>query len=379
MNHRNGRHGRDVYVSYFYNPNLYKERIFQIAQSVPSVWAKVLIIGAKPEFELPRQFKVIHLYRHAHLTRSPRIQFCLWSMVRRIARNRRVIVHDWFMSFILTFMLAREGTVRVYSPVISGIGWILKRLSGEVPSAGIRYDMRRLKDCLTEIPMLLFSHFTVVQSVALRTFYASRIPFLSADKVLVSYNPISPPRICDVQSNSLAARFDTQGKKIVTFLGNLERHKGIADMIWMRQHLDDRYLLVLAGSANGRENKRILATLCSMSGVVNLGKLNDTEVGFLHSITDCLILPSYHEGSPRVVSEFYLSGKPIVAYDNPGTDYCNDVPGFKAVPYGDIAGFVEAIRTVAGKHSTRSIPSMVSEYSLRFAFERIANHSPAGG
>lgn len=369
---------RKVYVSYFYNPNLYKERIQQIADSAPSNWALVLVVGARPSYEVPQRFKVVHLYRNTRNVRTPRVQICLWSLVRRLAGSRSIVIHDWFMSFVVTFLLAPANSICIYSPVISGMGWLAKRFSGDVPSAGLRYDLRRLKDSLTELPMLLTSNYTVVQSVALRQFYLSRLPGLSSEKLLVSYNPLSTIDAHANSRSSLKNRINHDNCVKVTFIGNLERHKGLADMIWLRQRLDPKYLLVLAGSSNGRENKRILATLRSMKGVVYLGKLTGSEVSELHDLTDCLILPSYHEGSPRVVSEFYLSGKPIVAYANPGLDYCADSPGIATVPYGDISAVAENIEALASKHFERAVPQLISSNSLKQVFEHIEHNMAAG-
>ena len=49
---------------------------------------------------------------------------------------------------------------------------------------------------------------------------------------------------------------------------------------------------------------------------------------------DALILLSYHEGSPRVVSEFILSGKPLFLYNHPGLDYIHDLNGVHIYEYG---------------------------------------------
>ncbi len=369
---------RTVYVSYFYNPNFYKDRVLQIAQSAPENWALVLIVGAKPDYELPRRFKVIHLYRNPGNVRTPRVQICLLRVVRRIAASRSVVIHDWFMSFVVTFLFAPENSVRIYSPVISGMGWLAKRFSGDVPSAGVRYDIRRLKDALTEWPMLLSSSYTVVQSAALRHFYLNRLPGVESEKLLVSYNPLSDVDVSPIVPGALKNRIGQDGRAIVTFIGNLERHKGLIDLIWLRQRLDQRFLLVLAGGSNGRENKRILATLLSMKGVVHLGKLTSAEIAELHSLTDCLILPSYHEGSPRVVSEFFLSGKPIVAYANPGLDYCADAPGVSTVPYGDIAAMAESIESLTPSRFVRTVPEVIKANSLKRIFEHIEQQLAKG-
>lgn len=88
------------------------------------------------------------------------------------------------------------------------------------------------------------------------------------------------------------------------------------------------------------------------------------------AISDIVVLPSYREGTPRVLLEAMAMGKPIVTTDAPG---CTNViehgrNGFM-VPVRDIVGLGEAILALVGDETKRDAFGRRSLLKVREEFE----------
>ena len=109
-------------------------------------------------------------------------------------------------------------------------------------------------------------------------------------------------------------------KLVIGYIGNFEKHKG--NRIIYEIANQSKFNLILAGSSKGYRNIKLLEKVKALKNVDYVGKLDREGVNLFYNSIDVLILPSYHEGSPRVVTEFLNFRKPIISFNNPGLDYC---------------------------------------------------------
>lgn len=365
-----------LYLTFFFNPNSYLNRLKQIDDSMPYDWRGIVIclspFNNRPIF---RKLKVLYLNNTIRfLNKTPFIQCLLLVLVMRLAKRNKLVIQDWFSVFILSALFLGKTIDVIYSPVTSASLWFKGRQSGQIPFAGIRADLRRVKELLFELPMIVFSKWIIVQSITLRQEYLCLFGFLRENRILVSYNLLVPYSSNFAKPAVGHAKFGSKGKVIrLGYIGNIERQKGSLDLIKLRERLDlDNFILILVGDANGFQNNKILKRLKGMDGVQFKGRISHDKVAEVYSEIDCLILPSYHEGSPRVVSEFYYTGKEIVSYSHPGLDYCVGIEGISLIPIGDIDLFVKTLMNLAGKNFVRTPNNVVNANTLRRAFSEVS-------
>jgi glycosyltransferase involved in cell wall biosynthesis len=133
------------------------------------------------------------------------------------------------------------------------------------------------------------------------------------------------------------------------FVGRVLRDKGVGELV-------DAMRILRASGSNARcaivgsmdvENRTAIARSQMQEwvddGLVNyLGPTNDVR-GAL-AAADCVVLPSYREGTPRTLLEAAATGRPLIATNVPG---CREVVrhGFNGLlcPVRDAAGLAEAM------------------------------------
>lgn len=368
---------KTLYLSFFFNPNLYLDRLQLIDDSLPQVWRGIVLCWSP--IQQNSNFKKLRILcikkSFWPIGRTPFIQVLLLLIVIRLLRRRNLIIQDWSSSFILPALIFRRSVNVIYSPVTSALLWFKGRLAGNIPFLGARADFRRAKELLFELPMLIFSRWVIVQSISLQDDYLKLLHNIKRGRIFASYNSIAPfDHNLNIFNIATAQPENGDRQFCIGFVGNIERQKGSVDLIRLRKMLNvNRFKFVLAGTANGYQNKKILNQLKMMEGVDYRGRLSRDELIRVYSEIDCLILPSYHEGSPRVVAEFYNTGKEIVSYLHPGLDYCVGINGISLVPIGDIDSFAEKLTDLTGLISERSKNCLVDTYSLRNALSIISN------
>ncbi|WP_226010904.1 glycosyltransferase family 4 protein [Halomicrobium salinisoli] len=113
------------------------------------------------------------------------------------------------------------------------------------------------------------------------------------------------------------SRFDetaTHDSKRILFVGRLERGKGLFDLLEAFESVDDAKLLIagtgalyepLADAVRDQELEAELLGYCD-------------DVPSLMASADVFVLPSYREGTPRVITEAMAAGLPVVATDIAG-------------------------------------------------------------
>ncbi|MDC3108453.1 glycosyltransferase family 4 protein, partial [Paracoccaceae bacterium] len=206
----------------------------------------------------------------------------------------------------------------------------------------------------------------VVQSESLAKFYG-QIYKIPKDKLFVNYNRFDFGGSPKPQSKVLNAK-----KISIGFVGNIERHKGLTDMIKLCSRFPRGFELILAGKTKGYENKKLFRSLMATGKCTWKGQIKREKILKFYEDIDCLLLLSYHEGSPRVVREFLEYNKPIFLYNNPGVDYVSGLQGFYIYNYGDWKKCLNGIITHK-YHDTikRRVPKRLTINNLKLILNEI--------
>lgn len=239
-------------------------------------------------------------------------------------RSRNIILVDWFKNFLCTSFLfkKRKDLTLIFSPVISDYYWFKKLPSLKGMWFDLRYHRLRAKGILKELLILRNCDRVLVQSYKLKKVYTQHYK-IEPRKIHVNYNNFKLPESPTIHN------FKTRIN--VGFLGNIEQHKGISIILEMIKN-DKENLYFIAGKASGKKNKKILDKMLNFKNVHFLGFLNDNQKQTFFQDIDILLLPSYHEGSPRVVGEFLKFNKPIISTQIEGLDYCMNQKHIRLLP-----------------------------------------------
>lgn len=136
-------------------------------------------------------------------------------------------------------------------------------------------------------------------------------------------------------------------RKILLFVGNLWKVKGIAFLIQAVQQLAQPDLdLYVVGDGDLRERLTKQAADAGLQSACNFAGLQPHDrIPLWLSAADCLVLPSLSEGLPTILCEAMLCKTPIVATDVGGVSEIvrNRITGL-LVPPGDRAALANAIR-----------------------------------
>ena len=271
-----------------------------------------------------------------------------------LAKKNKIIVVDWFKTLWLSSVLAIaiKHLDYIYAPVISELSWFHKRSKKKVPFLGIRYDWLRFKGLALDYVCCKLADKIVVQSYTLKQEY--KYLYSKNDKdILVNYNAIR-------QTDKLQLKCTLTPRKNIKilFASNVENHKGLGDLIRIFSGLDSRFKLDVFGKVRGEKNSKLFDDLKALCNVTYRGFADPTDLAKTCEEYDILLLPSYHEGSPRIISETINQMEIIIGYNNPGLDYITDLDGVYLFEYGDWKGIKsKLVELSAGIQFTRAIIS----------------------
>jgi glycosyltransferase involved in cell wall biosynthesis len=169
---------------------------------------------------------------------------------------------------------------------------------------------------------------------------------LPAEKLVVIRNGIDASRYPAVRRADLQACGVRPGRRVVTYVGRLDRQKGVRWLIetaprWLERLPDCDLLLVGEGP-----ERRQLELWCGKKGLSDRIRLAGWrgDVPEILAASDLLVLPSAWEGMPNVILEAMASRLPVVATDVEGV---REILGSQAdaqiVAYADSPGLAERI------------------------------------
>ncbi|TKX86566.1 glycosyltransferase family 1 protein [Halorubrum sp. SS5] len=152
---------------------------------------------------------------------------------------------------------------------------------------------------------------------------------------------------------------ESNANRRLLFVGRLSDGKGLVDLLNGFEVVAERHSvdLLIAGDGPIRSAlEEIIEQRGLSDSVFCLGYR--TDIPQLLAASDVLVLPSYREGTPRVISEALASGTPVVATQIAGIpeQVTDDETGLLIEP-GDIDGLVNAIDTLLADGQRRNAMS----------------------
>ncbi len=153
-----------------------------------------------------------------------------------------------------------------------------------------------------------------------------------------------------------------EGSPLVLGVGRLIDGKGFHHAAAALRNLGGESVLVLVGE--GPDQARI-QKLLPAHRICFLGSLSKSDVATAYRASDLLVLPTYREGWPNVVTEALASGLPVVASAVGGIpEICRDLAVTRLVPPGDEAALSEAIAEfLATPPDAQRVRAQAVEYS----------------
>ena len=154
---------------------------------------------------------------------------------------------------------------------------------------------------------------------------------------------------------SRATDIETDAETTLLFVGRLEEGKGLFDLLDAFESLAGRHSveLLIVGEGPLAEPLREEIATRGLEGVRLLGYR--TDVPAVMQAADVFVLPSYREGTPRVITEALSAGLPVISTDIAGIpdQVEHGRTGYLVGP-GDIGGLHERLATLvsAPEHRT---------------------------
>ena len=128
------------------------------------------------------------------------------------------------------------------------------------------------------------------------------------------------------------------------WIGRVHRQKGIDDLLTTLQHLAQRlpnFRAMFIGNVRDALTPEITARGLTKN-VEFSGFVTEEEKIHLFKASRVFLMPSKHEGSPRVIGESLIAGTPVVAYEIPNYrplfgDFVRYAPPFDLKAFQDVA------------------------------------------
>lgn len=160
-----------------------------------------------------------------------------------------------------------------------------------------------------------------------------------------------PPEMFRVNANEggeIVKRTDKERFDIL-YVGQLIDWKGVNFLLEAMQKVRQRHnvhlRLVYHNAEREREYKQMVQELGIAQAVEFVGILGPSELAREYYLADLLVLPSFADCLPSVVTESLLSGTPVVAGGVCGVPEQLDKYGL-AIPPGNVPALVDAIETI---------------------------------
>jgi glycosyltransferase involved in cell wall biosynthesis len=251
---------------------------------------------------------------------------------RTLAQLRRIREHDtvyavsdyWFDVVPAVRAPARRKLMVLHMDA-PRLGQVVRRSRPDVDPARMasfhywasqEYSLRRFAHCSDKHLLLLHPH----MRPRLR-----RLGVEDRDMTQVSYG--LDTAVADTVSDP-ARELD------VVWIGRVHRQKGIEDLLNTMRHLAGRFpgfRAVIIG--NVEEALRDQVDRAGLTAAVRFsGFVSESEKLRLFKSSRLFLMPSKHEGSPRVIGESILCRTPVVAYD---------IPNYRPI-FGDLVNYALA-------------------------------------
>ncbi|OGJ86671.1 MAG: hypothetical protein A2268_13270 [Candidatus Raymondbacteria bacterium RifOxyA12_full_50_37] len=265
-----------------------------------------------------------------------------------IIKGNKVIIHDTFLmqlGFSFRDACSRLINVRkvlsLYAPNLSFfIRYITKSKYSQIP---IR---------LSEYPYYLKRFLTVYVPEALSCRFADLIigNGETVTQDVIKYYHIKPDKTVLIPSEVNTDFFcpgDTERQKLgfsnrdilILFAGSFQRRKGVETLLlsfnaFYSEHSNSKLIMVgRVGDTGYRWFESIICSLPCRSNILFMDSVDPYGIRQLYRSVDMFVLPTFIEGSPRVVKEALACGCPVISSKIPG-NYAIDPLG-KGIYYAD--------------------------------------------
>ncbi len=168
--------------------------------------------------------------------------------------------------------------------------------------------------------------------------------FLKDYEYRVIHNGINTEVFAPCEPERAKARYGLQGKRILLGVASIwSREKGLHDFLELARLLDREERIVLVG-IKPEEGKRLPENVVGIARTENVYQLAE-----LYAAADIFVNPTWQDNYPTVNLEAIACGTPVVTYRTGGSvEAVTGETGF-VVEQGDVAGLLQAARTVAAK------------------------------
>ncbi len=365
-------------VSYLVDADRYRDRVLMFAEAASRVGRMTLLVGSPP-----REVALTALpnLRVVPLAPGPRKRQLLQASLLRwwvTHRPRPDLLHDTqgFMAPLFTLLApAPRRPVRLSSNFASTWDWF-STLRGRWPVEWRERETRYWMQLVEEAALArVTDHFTVFgeghRDLFARTY---RVP---VERVHALPNCVDPAAFAAVAPPADDAGFEP-GTRLLLFVGATFRYKGIHELLaalaaLRPAHPDLRLLIV--GKAPGRAGAALDADLAArdLRAIVRVvGRVPRETLPGLMAAAEAVVLPTYTEGSPRVLIEAMAGGRPVVASDIPGVRALDPTGTcLRLVPRADAAALARGIEAVLAD------PAEAAAMGARARARYLAGHTPA--
>jgi len=181
--------------------------------------------------------------------------------------------------------------------------------------------------------------------------------------------------------NRLESQARTGATSFVLFVGSVQRRKGFWDLLQAiklvkKEHAE--IFLVVVGKVVEHEQERVLKEISSLGldkNVKMAGYQHRGELPYYYSAAYACVVPSYSEGSPRVILEALACGCPVIASDISGSRMIDPEGEFISFHSpGDVDGLKSALQRLVGSRKLRAKKSELGlrRVKARFSTEAVA-------
>jgi glycosyltransferase involved in cell wall biosynthesis len=264
-------------------------------------------------------FRCLTLYRLSRRGMNPFFEiFALWELMRLYWREKPRAVHHFTVKCVLYGTIAAKLTgVRSVVNAVTGLGHIFlgRRMATRMLRPPVRWLYRKILKARR-----------------------GHVVFQNPDDLgaFVDAGLVAPEKTVIIRSSGVdMARFTPRPSNpdlpadyvpTVLFVGRLIKEKGVLDFVQAARLVKagQPVCFQMAGEIDPGNPSSLTAaqveTLRLEGAVDLLGHID--SVDDVIALADIVVLPSYREGTPRVLLEAAAMGKPLVATDVPG---CREV------------------------------------------------------
>ena len=289
----------------------------------------------------------------------------VWAIYQHIKKHKPAVVHGITIKYAFYVGLATRITPHV--AVVFTIAGL-----GSLYSSDTR-KMRIARSIVTPFLKIAFSgknRFVIFQNPDDMSLWLSQKIVRSENCTLIKGSGV------DLMEFPYRPEPNTDNETIVLFASRLLIQKGILDFIKVAESLRKMngasFRFVVAGNTIGNDSRYISEEVlkrAQQAGVIEwLGSVSNVRDVIRQS--SIVVLPSYYgEGLPKILLEAAASGRPMVAYNVPGSrEIVRDNVNGYLVPCNDLQQLADAIKKLALDRSLRQTFGLAARSTVEDEF-----------